>query len=204
MKLTTLIAAIGCLFLLTANADAGRPRWSNSGGGCANGNCPSPMQPTYTIPAPAPQTIAPCRGEACSDPNANCVASTPATAAQAASAPIPGTIAPAKVPGDPLAQVNARRAARGLRPYIADPGLTEAATAAVQYRARLRIRGHVQGGMGDFRFLPAGVEARAAGADWYGATEEFATCAMTDNYTYAGAASAVGPDGQWYHQLFVR
>ena len=210
MKTANLIVAVFCGLLLTASADAGRRGYSGgcSGGGCSGGNCGVPQAmpvsncPGGICPAPGATVIAP----ATDCPNGNCAALVPTTPKVATDAPkspaaSPKAIAPAT---DPLSQVNARRAAAGLRPYVQDPGLTRAAQAAVQYRARLRIRGHVQSGMGDFQFLPTGATAAAAGADWYGATAEFATCAMTDNYTFAGAASAVGPDGEWYHQLFVR
>lgn len=214
MKSLKLIAAmLGVFLLLTPDALAGRRgRFAGgcSGGGCSSGQCGTAeassscsgsscstgvVAQVGVVCTPSGCTAA---APVCNDPNGNCAAGVPA-------APKPTTSAKPIAPAtDPLAQVNARRAARGLRPYVQDPGLTQAATAAVQYRARLRIRGHVQGGMGDFQFLPAGATATAAGADWYGATAEFATCAMTDNYTFAGAASAVGPDGEWYHQLFVR
>lgn len=207
MKTANLIAGLVALVLLVSDADAGRRGWASggcSGGSCAGGNCsampaaPMPVNncPGGNCPAPSAGVIAP----AVDCPNGNCAASVPATPKPVTAAK---SIAPATV-GDPLAQVNARRAAAGLRPYVLDPGLQHAATACVQYRARLRIRGHVIGGMGDFQFVPAGTQASAAGADGPGATAEFATCAMYDGYTAAGAASAQDANGNWYHQLFVR
>lgn len=205
MKLTNLIVALVAVVLLVSDAPAGRRGYSGggcSGGSCAGGNCsampatPMPVSncPGDVCPAPSASVIAP----AVDCPNGNCAASVPATPKSVTAAK---PIAPAS---DPLAQVNARRAAAGLRPYVLDPGLQHAATACVQYRARLRIRGHVIGGMGDFQFVPAGTSASAAGADGAGATAEFATCAMYDGYTAAGAASAQDANGNWYHQLFVR
>lgn len=196
MKFSTVLSvAVAAALLIAGDSLAGRRGSVRYSGGWSGGQCGAPItaaaNPIATAPAPIESASIPIKSTC--DPNANCAASVPTQSA-----------APTATSSDPLAQVNARRSAAGLRPYILDPGLTQAATACVQYRARLRIRGHVTGGMGDFQFLPAGVRATAAGADGPGATSQFLTCAMTDNYTYAGAASAVGPDGQWYHQLFVR
>src|SRR5262245_44582457 len=52
-----------------------------------------------------------------------------------------------------LAEVNALRAARGLRPYVEDRALTAAARAAASYRASFLLEGHTQD---DFAFLPSG------------------------------------------------
>lgn len=125
----------------------------------------------------------------------NCPAVTPATTAPA---PKPAAVT------DPLAQVNARRAAAGLRLYVHDPALTTAARSAATYRARFRIRGHVETGLGDFQFLPAGASATAAGCAAWPPADGFAACAMYDSYTYAGAATVIGDDGLAYHHLFVR
>ena len=105
---------------------------------------------------------------------------------------------------DALDILNAQRAARGLRPYLRDTGLTLAARAAATFRARHLLFGHVTGGMGDFQFLAPGVTAAAAGCAAYPPQDGFLACAMYDGYTYAGAYTVVGPDGRGYHHLFVR
>lgn len=110
--------------------------------------------------------------------------------------------APLPLAGDQgdLAEVNAQRAQRGLRPYQFDPGLTQAAQAAANFRASRGIEGHCN----DFSFLPPGTHAAAAGcAAWQPGTG-FGACAMYENWTYAGAGSAIGRDGRRYMHLFVR
>jgi hypothetical protein len=183
-----LLAILLTLALLASDTQAGRPRGYYSGGGCPGGNCPSALPAPQNV-APVTMTIAPAAPIDC--PNGNCAASTPTT--------------PKAVPAtDPLAQVNARRAAAGLRPYQHDPALTTAARAAATYRARYRIKGHVIGGMGDFQFVPAGTQASAAGCAAWPPGDGFGSCAMYDAYTFAGAASVQGEDGLVYHHLFVR
>lgn len=102
---------------------------------------------------------------------------------------------------DALQQVNQARAQRGLRPYIFDGPLARAARACAEFRASRRIEGHTPN---DFQFLPSDATATAAGSGALEPSWGFQTCAMFDGYTYAGAASVVGPDGKVYHQLFVR
>jgi hypothetical protein len=103
-----------------------------------------------------------------------------------------------------LAEVNAYRAKRGLRPFVEDPGLTAAAMATADYRARIHLFGHTKGGAGDFRFLPAGVKADAAGCAAYPPRDGWLSCCADENYTYAGAAWTMGSDGKRYMHLFVR
>lgn len=110
-------------------------------------------------------------------------------------------VAPA---GDALDEVNAARARRGLRPYLRDEGLTQAAHSAATYRASRRIFGHVPGGMGDFQFLPPGSVARAAGCGALDASWGWGSCCTYDSYTYAGAAVVIGADGRRFMHLFVR
>jgi hypothetical protein len=97
--------------------------------------------------------------------------------------------------------VNAKRAARGLRPFQHDPLLTIAAEACAAHRAQHRLFGH---SANDFQFLPAGAKANAAGCAAYPASYGFMACCVYDSYTFAGAASVTGPDGRVYHHLFVR
>ena len=51
-------------------------------------------------------------------------------------------------------------AARGLRPFIRDEGLTQAARACAAFRARSLLFGHTGN---DFAFVPAGTSASSAG-----------------------------------------
>ena len=108
---------------------------------------------------------------------------------------------------DFLDAVNAQRARRGLRPFIRCPGLTRAAKKCAKIKARYCISGHLPGGMSDFSCIEDGTLCAATGADgskiaandpnWF-------TCCMDDNYTFAGASAAIGPDGCKYMSLFVR
>jgi len=102
---------------------------------------------------------------------------------------------------DALAEVNAKRAARGLPGFVADPALTQAAQAAAVFRAANRIEGHTSN---DFAFLPAGAAANAAGCAAVDSSWGFLSCCQWERWTYAGAASVVGSDGKVYHHLFVK
>lgn len=101
---------------------------------------------------------------------------------------------------DALAQVNAQRAARGLRPFLRDEGLSQAANRCAAFRARHGLFGHTGN---DFSFVVGG-GASAAGCAAYPASYGFMACCTYENYTYAGAASVVGADGRSYHHIFVR
>lgn len=105
---------------------------------------------------------------------------------------------------DALAEVNAKRAAKGLRPYLRDEGLTVAARAAAAFRAARLMFGHTTGGRGDFQFLPPGVHAASAGCAAYPPSFGWMSCDVYDNYTYAGAAWVMGRDGKRYCHIFVR
>jgi hypothetical protein len=100
-----------------------------------------------------------------------------------------------------LDEVNAARAARGLRPYMLDENLARGATACAVFRAQNRIEGHTPN---DFRFLPAGASARAGGCAAWPVGMGWGSCCTYDNYQFAGAAFCVGPDGKRYMHLFVR
>jgi hypothetical protein len=100
-----------------------------------------------------------------------------------------------------LAEVNATRAARGLRPFVEDPNLTAAAVAAADYRAAYRIAGHTSN---DFAFLPAGCFCPAAGCAAWEPSWGWGSCCTYENWTYAGAAYAMGSDGRRYMHLYVR
>jgi hypothetical protein len=100
-----------------------------------------------------------------------------------------------------LAEVNAARAARGLRPFIEDANLTAGAMAAADYRATYRIAGHT---FNDFAFLPAGCFCPAAGCAAWAPNSGWGSCCTYENWTYAGAAYAMGTDGRRYMHLFIR
>ncbi len=102
---------------------------------------------------------------------------------------------------DALTEVNAARAARGLKPFKEDPGLTQAAKACADYRAAHRIEGHTRN---DFSFVPAGSSARAAGCAAWPQGQGWGSCCTYERWTYAGAAYSIGKDGRRYMHLFVR
>lgn len=101
---------------------------------------------------------------------------------------------------DALAEVNAVRAKRGLRPYVRDEGLTMAAKKCANIRAAGRIAGHID----DFAMLPPGVSASATGCGALTPDWGWGTCCTTENWTYAGAACVIGSDGKRYMHLFCR
>src|SRR5438067_165325 len=99
-----------------------------------------------------------------------------------------------------LAEVNAKRAERGLPPLEYDDGLTQAAMAAAKFRADRLIDGHVD----DFRFVPAGAHADAAGCAAWSPTLGWGSCCWDGNYRAAGAAWSMGADGRRFMHTFVR
>lgn len=119
------------------------------------------------------------------------------------------TFAPAAVStarGDEAAlkEVNAKRAARGLRPYIYDAGLDKAAQACAEFRAARMIFGHCPGQMGDFAFVPKGVQCTAGGCAAYPDRYGWMSCCVYDSYRYAGAAWVRGKDGKRYMHIMCR
>jgi hypothetical protein len=102
---------------------------------------------------------------------------------------------------DGLDEVNAKRAARGLRPFIRDEGLTQAARSCAAFRAEHGLFGHTGN---DFAFLPPGSSAGSAGCAAYPASYGWMSCCVYEGYTYAGAAWVTGRDGRRYMHLFVR
>lgn len=102
---------------------------------------------------------------------------------------------------DALSEVNAKRTKRGLRPFLPDPLLNQAARTCARIRAANRIGGHLSS---DFVHLPAGASAKAAGCGALEPSWGWGTCCTYDNYTYAGAAWVLGADGKRYMHLFVR
>lgn len=115
--------------------------------------------------------------------------------------------APADNRDDALAEVNAKRATRGLPPFARDEALTVAARAAARHRAERLIFGHVADtNLGDFRFLPPGTSTTgvAGGCAAYEPRYGWMSCCTWDNARSAGAAWAPGADGKRYMHLFVR
>ena len=114
------------------------------------------------------------------------------------------TVIKARTTTDALDQLNRQRMQRGLRPYVFDEGLTQAAERVASIKAASCHSGHLAN---DFAYLPPGCTASSAGADGskiHASDPNFYTCCMYDNYTYAGASMAIGPDGCKYMSLFVR
>ena len=110
----------------------------------------------------------------------------------------PGHVAAAT---DALDEVNAARAAHGLRPFLRDGELTRAAAGCADYRAARLLAGHTSN---DFTALPSGAYATATGCAAWGPEWGWGSCCSYENWSYAGAAYTVGRDGRRYMHLFVR
>ena len=102
---------------------------------------------------------------------------------------------------DGLDEVNAVRAARGLRPFVRDNNLTRAAAGCADFRAERLIAGHTSN---DFTALPSGAYAAATGCAAWTPDWGWGACCTYENWTYAGAAWTTGRDGRRYMHLFVR
>jgi hypothetical protein len=102
---------------------------------------------------------------------------------------------------DALTEVNAARAARGLKPFVKDANLTAGAFNVAGFRAARLMAGHTSN---DFAGLPEGCTAAAAGCAALEPSWGWGSCCTYENYTHAGAAWAMGRDGRRYMQLFVR
>ncbi len=102
---------------------------------------------------------------------------------------------------DALHEVNAERAKRGLRPFLPEPSLNQAARTCAKLRATSLIESHLPN---DFAHLPSGAVATAAGCGALEPSWGWGTCCTYDRYTYAGAAWVSGADGKRYMHLFVR
>jgi hypothetical protein len=114
------------------------------------------------------------------------------------------TVAEISLPGeamDALDEVNAARAARGLRPLLKDDGLTAGAKAVARWRADRLMAGHAPN---DFLFLPSGSNATSAGCAAAEPSWGWLSCCYLDNWTYGGAAYVMGSDGRRFMHLFVR
>ncbi|HQR08087.1 MAG TPA: CAP domain-containing protein [Gemmatales bacterium] len=122
--------------------------------------------------------------------------------ASVSSSPTTTSTASATGSDDALNEVNAARAQRGLKPFLPDPLLNQAAQACAKQRCARHIDGHLP--ESDFKYLPAGASANAAGCGALEPSWGWGTCCTYDNYTYAGAAWVMGADGKRYMHLFVR
>jgi hypothetical protein len=111
------------------------------------------------------------------------------------------TVGSAFAGDDALDEANAARAARGLPAFVRDDGLSAAASAAADFRAARRMAGHTSN---DFAYVPPGYHADAAGCAAWDPGMGFGACCLYENWTHAGAAFAIGPDGRRYMHLFVK
>lgn len=171
-----------CLFAICEVSAGGRR--SRRAGNCYPGSCQ------------VVQGVQSCQGGQCS------------VVASPLPQPLTPTASPSKVTGqscdDALAEVNAARAQRGLKPYINDPVLNKAARKCAERRAAIHCEGHCP--ESDFAYLdpvyPVGtcVGGCAAWEPSWG----WGACATYDNYTYCGAAWVMGSDGKRYMHLFCR
>src|SRR3954447_24275495 len=80
-----------------------------------------------------------------------------------------------------LDEVNAVRAARGLRPFILDENLARGASECAVFRARNRMEGHTSN---DFGFLPPGTVARSAGCAAWPQGMGWGSCCTFENYQF--------------------
>lgn len=102
---------------------------------------------------------------------------------------------------DALKEVNDARVRLGLHPFQPDPFLNQAAYACAQQRAARGISGHLP--ESDFKYLPSGGNAAAAGCAALEPSWGWQSCCWKENYTYAGAAW-VSRGGLRYMHIFVR
>lgn len=131
------------------------------------------------------------------------VVTQPVAVTPIASNPLP-TKATGKCCDDALAEVNAARAQRGLRPYVNDPALNEAARKCAARRASIHCAGHCP--ESDFTYLSPSVNTNGVvgGCAAWEPSWGWGACATYDNYTYCGAAWVMGSDGRRYMHLFAR
>lgn len=116
-----------------------------------------------------------------------------------ARAPSPAQVVATLAAIEALDEVNALRWRRGLRPFMRDAALTQAAQACAAARAASGLFGHLPS---DYAYLPPGARAAATGCAAY-AGNNWLTCCTDENWSFAGAAWAPGSDGKRYMHLFV-
>src|SRR5262249_19630606 len=136
---------------------------------------PSYQQPTYPYPSSPQPAVVPATSTSNYTPAATTV--TTESGVILASAPAAVSV----VPGHGCDEVNAKRAMRGLRPFVRDEGLTQAARACAQFRAERGLFGHTGN---DFGFLPPGAFASSTGCAAYPASYGWMSCCVYENYTY--------------------
>jgi hypothetical protein len=101
-----------------------------------------------------------------------------------------------------LDEVNARRAQKGLYPFVRDPHLTIGAAVCARHRATYLMFGHTSN---DFAGLPQGATAVGSGCAAWEPSWGWGSCCSDDvGPRYAGAAWVMGRDGKRYMHLFVR
>lgn len=187
MRFRSPLVALTLTLALTPNSEAGPPGYYTFPAYQA-AYPPTYQYPVYrpTFPSyqPAPYTVVPAGGFV-----ANYAPAAPVVGAGYGGA------------GDGLDEVNAKRAARGLRPFVRDEGLTRAAYACAAFRAERVLFGHTSN---DFAFLPPGAFAASTGCAAYPASYGWMSCCVYEGYTFAGAAWVTGRDGRRYMHLFVR
>jgi hypothetical protein len=181
MKFRFLLAALALALALT-DAEAGPLRRR------AQQSYQPSFQPYYQSSPSLPSTATPTEYVSNYTPAASSESST-------------SSASPNTTVGDGLDEVNAKRAARGLPPFIRDEGLTQAASTCASFRAEHGLFGHTSN---DFAFVPAGSSASSAGCAAYPASYGWMSCCTYEGYTYAGAAWVTGRDGRRYMHLFVR
>lgn len=200
--LAVLAALSLALFVGDASAFGRRNRQAAPASACSSGGCPIAGAVAGTC---SPAGYSTCAGGKCE------LAGTPRTADQFLPAATTEATAPATItsPAQPAAgvadgsdaldEVNAKRASRGLRPYIRDANLTEGARRLAAARAGGLVFGHLQN---DFAYIPG--SAACTGCAAYPPSYGWMSCAVYDNYTYAGAAWVMGRDGKRYMHLCLR
>ena len=102
---------------------------------------------------------------------------------------------------DALDKVNQVRAERGLHPFKRAADLTIAARDCCRYRMAHHISFHTSN---DFRFVPAGSSASAAGCACWPLGSGWGACCTYEDWREAGAWWSKGDDGRQYMHLFVR
>lgn len=149
---------------------------------------PNVDEPSTVLPASATRSaITPDASPASAAPT------TVSTAPQASAAEKPAAQKRAVSKNAALAELNALRARRGLRPFVEDPRLTTIALHKAQIQASRGQVYHPGGTMGGARFEGVGMG------------QSFATCYQyATNATYAGAATVRGANGRRYHCLLLR
>lgn len=185
------LLSVLCVCLLIGSVDAGgkHRRSKCSDGQCYSGSCSQGVSLGDSILAPVSSTNSP--GGSSSSGFASSIGSVSSSSSSSSSL---------MECSDALSEVNAARSQRGLRPFQPDESLRQAAYSCAKQRASRLISGHLP--ESDFHYLNG--NASAAGCAAWPQELGFGSCCLYENYTYAGAAWAIGKDGKRYCHLFVR